>query len=217
MESTLRRGAGAPGLRLIETIAWDGVAFGRLDLHLARLAGSAVRLGWRCDLVAVRAALVTAVAKDPARVRLTVDAQGQVEVTVAAMPAAAMQWRVGLAEDRLSSNDPWLAVKSTRRAVYDTARAALPPGIDEVIFQNERDEVCEGAITSVFFDAGAGLCTPPLSCGLLPGVLRAQMLATATVRETLLHTADLGRVQLWVGNSLRGLIPALFERADRVT
>ncbi len=210
MESTLRRGAGKPGLRLIETIAWDGAAFGRLDLHLARLARSAVLLGWRCDLPAVQVALVAAAATGPARVRLTMDARGEVEVTVAALPAAATQWRVGLEEACLSSNDPWLSVKSTRRAAYDAARAALPPGIDEAIFQNERGEVCDGSITSVFFDAGDGLCTPPLTCGLLPGVLRAQMLATATAREALLRAADLGRVQLWVGNSLRGLIPAVF-------
>ena len=212
MESTLRRGAGAPGLRLIETLGWDGAGFARLQLHLARLAASAARLGWPCDLGAVQAALARAVgeAPAPARVRLTLNAEGGSEVALAAMPAQAVLWRVGLAEERLSSGDPWLTVKSSNRAVYDSARAQLPSGLDEVIFQNERGEVCDGSITTLFFDAGQGLCTPPLTCGLLPGVLRAEMLATGTAREAVLHAADLGRVQLWLGNSLRGLIPAVF-------
>ena len=102
---------------------------------------------------------------------------------------------MGLAEERLRSDDPWLRVKSTKRAVYDRARAALPAGLDEVLFLNERSEVCEGTITSVFFDRGQGMRVPPLSCGLLPGVLRA---------------GELPSVRLWVGNALRGLIPAVF-------
>ena len=210
MESTLRRGAGAPGLALIETLGWDGAGFVRLDLHLARLARSAAALGWPCDLAAARAALSAAVGLAAARVRLTLDVTGKIDVTVAAMPATVAAWRVGLAGARLGSGDAWLSVKTTNRAAYDLARASLAVGLDEVIFQNERGEVCDGSITTVFFDAGQGLCTPPVTCGLLPGVLRAELLATGAVREAVLHAADLGRVQLWVGNSLRGLIPAVF-------
>jgi 4-amino-4-deoxychorismate lyase len=112
----------------------------------------------------------------------------------------------GLGGARLASDDPWLRVKSTRRAAYDAARAALPAGLDEVLFLNERGEVCDGTITTVFFDRGAGLRTPPLSCGLLPGVLRAEM----SVPEEVLLARDLPRVRLWVGNALRGLIPAVW-------
>ncbi len=210
MESSLRRGAGAPGLTLIETLGWDGVEFARLDLHLARLAASAARLGWVCDQAAVRAALRAAVSASPARVRLTVDALGKSKVEVSAMPEKPPIWRTGLAADRLASTDLWLGVKSSNRASYDTARANLPAGLDEVIFLNERDEVCDGTITTVFFDDGQGLFTPPLTSGLLPGVLRAEMLAAGVLREKILRATDLGRVQLMVGNSLRGLIPALF-------
>ena len=211
MESTLRRGAGAPGLKLIETLAWDGGRFVRLDLHLARLAASAASLGWGCDLAAAQAALFACPAKVPARVRLTLDARGSIDVSCAVMPEPALLWQVGLAERRLASSDPWLGVKSTNRAIYDAARAALPVGLDEVIFQNERGEVCDGSITTVFFDAGDGLSTPQLGCGVLPGVLRAEMLAQGAVREAVLHSSDLARVQVWVGNSLRGLIAAKFN------
>lgn len=205
MESTLRAGAGAPGLKLIETLLWDGTQFPRLDLHLARLSRSAALLGWACDAAAVRRALPAGAR--PARVRLTLAATGEIMVETAPLPAPKPFWRVSLAPVRLCSKDPWLQVKSTNRAIYDRTRASLPAGIDEQIFQNERGEVCDGTITTVFFDKGQGLRTPPLSAGLLPGVLRAQR---AAQEETLL-AADLPLVQLWVGNALRGLIPAVFQ------
>lgn len=210
MESTLHAGAGAPGLKLIETLCWDGQRLVRLPLHLARLARSARALGWGCDLAAVEAALNVALPVAAARMRLTLDNAGKIEVQAAALPAGKPQWRVGLATERLASADPWLTVKSTNRAAYDAARANLPDGLDEVIFCNQRGEVCDGTITTVFFDQGDGLCTPPLSSGLLPGVLRAEMLAAGAVREVILRADDLADVRLWVGNSLRGLIPAVF-------
>lgn len=206
MESALRSGAGAPGLKLIETLGFDGVRLVRLPLHLARLQRSAALLGWGCDARAVERALRAAVPEGPARMRLTLDAAGGVEVQAAAMPPAQAEWRLGLAEARLSSVDPWLGVKSTRRAVYDAARAALPAGLDEVVFLNERGEVCDGTITTLFFDRGQGMRTPPLTCGLLPGVLRADL----AVPEEVLLARDLPRVRLWVGNSLRGLMRAVW-------
>ena len=112
-----------------------------------------------------------------------------------------------MAEARLASGDPWLRVKTTERRVYDAARDALPAGIDEVLFLNERGEVCDGTITSVFVARGGALVTPPLRCGLLPGVLREEMLAEGLCREAVLRREDLAE-GLMVGNALRGLIPA---------
>ncbi len=209
MESALREGGRAPGLRLIETLAWDGARGVRVERHLARLLRGAAALGWACDVAAACAALREG-RSGPARLRLTLDADGTIEVTEAPLPPAAECWRVGLAAERLASGDPWLAVKSTHRAAYETARAALAPGLDEAILLNERGEVCDGTITTVFFDRGAGLCTPPLSSGLLPGILREEMLANGLCREEVLLGRDLPSAALWVGNSVRGVIPAVF-------
>lgn len=205
MESALRAGAGQPGLKLIETLRL-GASPARLALHRARMAAGAGALGWEFDAVGFD----RAVQRDPQgglRLRLTLDAAGQFEVTQAALPDSRPDWRLSLAEARLSSADPWLRVKTTHRAVYDAARAALPADLDEIVFQNERGEVCDGSITTLFFDRGAGMRTPPLSAGLLPGVLRAEL---ACPEETLL-AADLPHVRLWVGNALRGLIPAVWR------
>ena len=210
MESAFRQGD-LSDVALIETLGWDGRDLARLDLHLCRLAASAARLGWTCDTDKAARALRDATPSGPARMRLTLDAGARIAVTAAPMPAPATLWRVTRADALLDPADPWLALKSTRRAAYDAARAALPPGIDEAILTNTRGEVCDGSITTVFFDAGSGLCTPPRSAGLLPGVLRAEMLALGRCREAPLRAGDLPRVRLWLGNSLRGLIPATFE------
>lgn len=204
MESALLAAGGEPGLKLIETLRWDGAALTYLPLHLARLERSAGLLGWRCDTGAAARALRTAAPQTPARLRLTLDAAGRIEVTAAPLPPPAAAWRLGPAPTRLSSRDPWLTLKSTRRTAYDTARAALPANRDEALFLNERGEVCEGTITTLFFDRGEGLRTPPLASGLLPGVLRAALAPP----EEVLMAEDLPRVRLWVGNALRGLIPA---------
>jgi len=201
----------AADVSLIETLGWTGAEFPRLALHLDRLERSAARLGRPCDRAAAEAALHEAAPGLPARMRLTLDARGRIAVTAAPMPAPLKFWRVGLAGARLHSADPWLTVKSTRRAAYDEARAALPEGLDEVIFVNERDEVCDGTITTVFFDRGQGWRTPPLASGLLPGVLRAELIAQGVVREEVLLARDLPHAALRLGNSLRGLAPAEFR------
>lgn len=205
MENPLRAGADDPGLRLIETVLWDGQRAPRACLHHARLRAGAQALGWACPDVTFAGP-----AGQPARLRLTLDRQGHTEMTTSPLPPAKPLWRVGLAQARLHSADPWLRVKSTRRGTYDAARATLPAGLDEVIFLNERGEVCDGSITTVFFDRGAGLRTPPLASGLLPGVLRAELACP----EEILLPPDLPHLRLWVGNALRGLIPAQFSAAD---
>ncbi len=203
MESALHAGAGEPGLKLIETLLWDGGRFPRLALHLDRLAAAARLLGWP---PAAAEATLARISGPAARVRLTLDAAGRVEVTAAPLVPMSPFWRLGLAEARLRCDDPWLRVKSTRRPLHDAARAALPADREELIFLNERGEVCEGTITTLFFDRGQGLRTPPLACGLLPGVLRAELAAP----EEILLAEDLPRVRLWVGNALRGLIPSFW-------
>ena len=79
-----------------------------------------------------------------------------------------------------------------------------------MILLNERGEVCEGTITSIFIDRGRGpLLTPPLSSGLLAGVLRAEMVESGEAMEAVVTVDDLRRATaLFVGNSLRGLVPA---------
>ena len=65
----------------------------------------------------------------------------------------------------------------------------------------------EGSFTSLFVERDGILLTPPLSLGLLPGVLRATLLAENKAVEANLAIDDL-QDGFFIGNSLRGLIPA---------
>ncbi|MGF6258156.1 aminotransferase class IV family protein [Ensifer sp. LBL] len=201
---------------LIETLRYEPqVGFVRLRLHLARLVRSARRLGI-AGSGGAQAALLAAVdaaagnAGTALRVRLELFPDGHIEVKTA--PFAPLPedtvWRARIATVRLKSNDPLLRYKTSRRATYEAARNEFAASeADEVLLLNERDEVCEGTITSVFLDDGSGLLkTPPIACGLLAGVLRTELICQRRARVARLSRDDLVRGNLYVGNSLRGLI-----------
>ena len=84
------------------------------------------------------------------------------------------------------------------------ARAA---GADEAVFLDETGLVTEGSFTNLFVEQAGKLLTPPAALGLLPGVLRASLLAEGRAVEAELRMGDLER-GFWIGNALRGLIPA---------
>lgn len=208
------------GFELIETLRReaDGT-FVRLDRHLARLENSARALGFAYDRRGIDRELGQLRFKAGAlRVRLQLSRDGTAVVTaepfVPLDPGATWSLRTARTA-RLDAADPLLRHKTTRRSTYDHARGEYTKAeADEVILLNGAGEVCEGTITTVFADLGDGgpLVTPPLSCGLLAGVLRAEMLDEGRAREAVLTPADLAAARaLHVGNSLRGLIPARFQ------
>lgn len=202
-----------PGL--IETLRREADAsYVRLDRHLDRLARSAATLGLPLDTATVAAELASLPPTGAAeRIRIELAADGDVAVTAQPFQplAAGTVWRLALAATRLRADDPLLRHKTTWRSAYAAARAEFPADqIDEVLVGNERGELCEGTITSLFVDSGAGpLLTPPLRCGLLAGVLRASLIDEGRAVEAVLRPPDLAAARaLYVGNSLRGLIAA---------
>ena len=115
-----------------------------------------------------------------------------------------------LAARPVDPKSPWLYHKTTRREVYDEARAARPD-CDEVLLWNERGEVTECCTANVVVETAGARLTPPVSCGLLPGVERARVLAEGRAREAVVRLADLREGQrLWLASSLRGVREAVF-------
>ena len=206
MESALRDSLPRDA-RLIETFRWEPEAgFINLDRHLARMARSAEVLGFDYeDLWALY--VIQASGDVPLRCRLTLGDEG-FEFSSAPLGKTPEGWSVAISDVRLPSADALLQHKTTRRDLYDKAREERPDSIDEALMLNERGEVCEGTITNVFVTlAGGQVVTPPLSCGLLPGIQREIALENGAV-ETVV-TVDMLKTAtaIHMGNSLRGLIP----------
>lgn len=198
-------------VRVIETMGWyPGEGVQRRNLHLARMERTALDLGYPLDRTKADAALDDVKAESPQRLRLTLGAGGDLRLERADLIPVKSPWRISVSPVRLQSDDPWLRIKTTQRELYDSTRAALPEGVDEVIFLNENNNICEGTITNVFVERKDRLLTPPLHAGVLPGILRQDLIARGNAEEADLTTDDLkGRDVLYVGNALRGLIPAV--------
>lgn len=200
-------------LSLIETMRWEpDHGFVRLDQHLRRLSRSADALGFLAPADPAMALQLAVGGETPLRVRLSVTYRGKLEVTTTPFEPEpeSKVWRLRIADQRLSSDDAFLRHKTTRRDVYEAARAEFTSGdADEVLMLNERGELCEGTMTNLFVeDADGLLLTPALSSGLLPGVLRAELIREGQARAEVLQPAALQNRRLFVGNSLRGLVPA---------
>ena len=182
---------------------------------MERLVRSAIELGFALDAERAQAALDEAAAAGAGgslRVRLVLWRNGRIDVTAAPLTplAPGAVWRVAIADRRFHSAMPNLRHKTTRRDLYEDelAYAASTSNADEIIFLNERYELCEGARTNVFLKRGDALLTPALACGLLPGVLRASLIASGEAREAVLTRDDLASGDVFMGNSVRGLVPA---------
>ena len=208
---------------LIETLLWTGRAFALLPAHEQRLAASAAYYAYSLDAAAWTAALQAAVQglNTPQRVRALLHADGRVEVSCTPLAAdycpswqpvqdgaAAALPTVALALAATPKATPSLYHKTTQRQVYETAKQGAPAGVLDVLLHNEEGQLCEFTIGNLLLQLDGVIYTPPIACGLLPGVLRAQLLAQGAVQERVLWLSDLQRAEgIWLINSVRGCVP----------
>lgn len=199
--------AGAPTLELFETMRAEQGNVALLDLHMARLGASARMLGFTFDEASIRAELLASLAdvSAPCVARLSLAQSGATKIERRAMPSASNDMRVFLTPMSIARDDFRLRHKTTSRAFYDDAR--VQSGADEVVFVDADGFITEGSISNVFVERDGILLTPPLARGLLPGVLRASLLASRKACEADLTPADLAN-GFFIGNAVRGLVPA---------
>lgn len=186
------------------------------DEHLQRARGSQLYFGRKWNEESIRQALSSITQKHSAstlRIRMTLDINGKPEISFAKLKSA--RWaqnpiKLKLSNVKTNSSDLMLYHKTTCRKLYDDAfLQAIDEGYDEVIFCNERGEVTEGAITNIFLRFGKQWITPPLSCGLLPGSMRALMIDKLNANEEIIYLEQLCTAdELMVCNSVRGLANA---------
>ncbi len=200
---------------LIETMRADSQ--GQIPLlvgHLQRLQTSALSIGFNWPgRVAVEQAIQTALLKmttftESTRVRLLLTTDGELQITTAPLPALQPSPLVALASLTLDSRESLLQHKTTHRPWYDPTTQWLTAHHDffDLIFVNERSELCEGSRSNIYLKQDNDWVTPPLACGLLGGVMREHLIRTHQVREAVLTRTDFEQpaARLRLSNGLRG-------------
>ncbi|QTD89142.1 chorismate-binding protein [Burkholderia anthina] len=214
-----------PGFQLFETTAAtrvDGIRY--LDRHLARLQRSADAFGFRLDVDALRREIDARCAAldgdGPYRMKLALAKDGTLEITAAALkPLPAGPVGVMLASAHgfapTRTDDALLLHKTTHRAEYDRAwQAAEALGGFDMLFVNECGEVTEGGRSNLFVKLDGQWVTPPLTSGVLPGVMRGVLLDDRGLGavERVVTLDDLARAQaLLLTNALRGALDAVLK------
>lgn len=200
---------GEPDFDLIETMRFDphsGVI--DLDRHLDRLKRSADDLDFQFDRHAARNELQAATfrRKEPAMVRLLLSPKGSMAIELKPVPQP-VRGAVEVAVRPLPVDpaDFRLRYKTTGKDFLKEARRGA--GTFEAVFTDPDGKLTEGSFTNLFVERGGRLLTPPLERGLMPGLLRQQLLDEGKAEETDLTIDDLQQGFL-IGNMVRGMMQA---------
>jgi para-aminobenzoate synthetase / 4-amino-4-deoxychorismate lyase len=181
----------------------------RLERHLERMKDSARTLGFEFDRHGVRNQLhaVTFHLDAAAKIRLLLSRSGAIAIEIGDAPTdCAQPWMVKIVPMTVDASDFRLSHKTSDRAFYDEPRK-MHKDIDEVLFINADGYLTEGSITALFVERNGIMLTPHVSHGLLPSVLRTELIAEGRAEEADIRVEDLADGFL-LGNSVRGLFAA---------
>jgi len=123
--------------------------------------------------------------------------------------------KIAISDKKTDKGDTFLLHKTTKRDVYDSEHEKyLKKGYFDCIFFNKANELTEGAITNIVIEKSGRLFTPPVACGLLPGVYRRYIIHNhkPAVKEKVLFMDDLLKADhIYLINSVRKMVEAKLE------
>lgn len=200
---------------ILETFLWQpGTGIKNFIKHKKRLIKTANELKYPFKDVHFQNAIKSIKSVDkPQRVRLALNNLGEFNIQQSDYETYQINSEVtfSLSKYPLSDKVQVTRHKVSDRNFYDGERNRIRQltDADEVIFLNSKNEICEGSYTSIFIKKNGVLVTPPLSSGLLPGILRAELLEKKQTIEGILTITDIIEAdEVFLGNSLRGLMKA---------
>jgi para-aminobenzoate synthetase / 4-amino-4-deoxychorismate lyase len=216
-------------LGLFETIRVEDKRPLRLAAHLERLqySASVLRIPYVAARVieAVERACLAIPSSLPYRLRIDLLSDGSVTAVSHALEPIANEvtifWASKVLPDAnqaiMQSSNLLLAHKVNKRTLYDLAwKNAVALGGFDAVFLNEAGFVTEGGRSSIFIQPKGSnqWLTPPLSAGVLTGVMRQSLLDDPQwdTHQATLTAADLVDAdRILVCNALRGAVPAVLK------
>jgi para-aminobenzoate synthetase/4-amino-4-deoxychorismate lyase len=216
-------------LGLFETIRVEGQKPLRFADHLQRLqhSASALRIPFVASRIVEAAEQACLAIASPLPHRLRIDLFSDGSFTAIANPLEPIAkevtifWASKVLPDAnqaiMQSSNVLLAHKVNLRTMYDLAwKNAVALGGFDAVFLNELGLVTEGGRSSIFIQPKGSKqwLTPPLSAGVLPGVMRQSLLDDPqwNAHQATITAADLVDADhILVCNALRGAVPAVLK------
>ena len=183
-----------------------------LDRHLKRLSRSVEFFAFECDVERVRHEILRAVPSNAGVccVRLQLVQDGAISLELQPLPAGYAQ-QLRLSSVIVNSADAFLYHKTTKRGLYEKARRDYDDRTDAILV-NERGEITETTIMNIAVFREGRWITPRVSCGLLPGTMREELLDRGEIEEGVVPANALrpGEV-IRCFNALRGVCEVVLE------
>lgn len=197
-----------PVFELLESLKLENGDYPLMDYHLSRLSDSAAYFNFAIDTAAVEQRLAELAAEFPAgiyKVRLLLNRTGGITAEAQPISAITQPVKCTIAPAPVDSNNMFLYHKTTNRQVYENAVKDSAPDIFSVLLWNEREELTEFTIGNLVMEKDSEFYTPPVSCGLLAGTFRQQLIESGKIKEKILMKNDLAACDaVWFINSVRG-------------
>ncbi len=216
-----------PSFQLIETMRWskkEGIFL--LQLHLKRLRASAKFFGFVLDTVKIhqliKQKIKTLNPRKKYKLRLLLNISGNSSIHASVLNQQEPRTdtpKICISPHRLNPKNIYLYHKTTNRSLYEKEfRKHKKEGFHDVVFLNTKNQLCEGAISNIFIKKGSFYYTPPVTCGILPGVFRKYFINQNKdkVKEKILYIEDLKNAdELYCVNSVRGIVKVCLEHSQR--
>ncbi|MCK9573134.1 MAG: aminodeoxychorismate synthase component I [Candidatus Omnitrophica bacterium] len=201
---------------IIETMLWTAKkGYFLVDLHLSRLKKSCeyFSINLEAGLLEKKLNILAKQLKtkgDKFKIKILADFGGGFTLEYLPFDEPELPVKIRVSSQGVNPRDIFLYHKTTKRELYERERKkAQSLGFFEAIFLNKRGELTEGSISNIFVLKNGILYTPPVKCGLLPGILREHLLRNGRAKEKVLREKDIKKAQkLYIGNSVRGLLEA---------
>ena len=211
-----------PNFELFETMyATRDLRCRHINRHLNRLQTSASYFEFafdREDAVQQLQTYCDQFAEQTAyRVRLSINYEGEIQIQHAVLNPITEPVRILISPQVCETSAIFLAHKSSHRLIYDQAwQAAEKLGGFDSLFINQNGFITEGGRCNVFVRIGNQWFTPPLSDGVLPGIMRGVLLEDPEMQacERSLTLTDLRQAdEIIVCNALRGALVAQLQHS----
>ena len=146
------------------------------------------------------------------KVRLVVSDSEAIEVSGQMINEMTDPVSIKLAQSPIATNQPFVYFKTTNRTVYEAFQKQYKDYFD-VLLWNERGEITEFTNGNIVVKLNGKLYTPPVTCGLLAGTFRRELLDQQEIEEKVITKAELMKAEeVWFINSVRKWLKVkLFE------